>query len=52
MECPYCHTPLEPESPCMAHPPVPMSYWPSRSGMPEMLPEMEAAPAPSTNGAD
>jgi hypothetical protein len=38
MECPYCHAPMSPETPCMAHPPVPMSYWPSRSGMPEMLP--------------
>jgi hypothetical protein len=31
MECPYCHSPSSPETPCMEHPPVPMSYWPNRS---------------------
>ncbi len=46
MECPYCHSQFSPETPCMAHPPVPLSYWPSRSGMPEMVPDvMENAPA-------
>jgi hypothetical protein len=29
MECPYCHRALSPDTPCLCHPPVPMSYWPS-----------------------
>ena len=49
MECPYCHSELPPHTPCMSHPPVPMSYWPTRSGMPEMfsapeLPEPDEKP--------
>ncbi len=45
MECPYCHSESNAQTPCMSHPPVPMSYWPTRSGMPEMLSE-------TTEGAD
>ncbi len=47
MECPYCHSQFSSETPCLAHPPVPMSYWPSRSGMPEMLPEPEIESVPA-----
>lgn len=49
MECPYCHSELPSQTPCMAHPPVPMSYWPTRSGMPEMLSD---APESADNAAD
>ncbi len=49
MECPYCHSELPPQTPCLAPPPVPMSYWPTRSGMPEMLAE---EPEAADNAAD
>ncbi|MFB3813866.1 MAG: hypothetical protein ACE14L_07115 [Terriglobales bacterium] len=52
MECPYCHSQFEPETPCMTHPPVPMSYWPSRSGMPEMVTEPVEDVAPAEQYGD
>ena len=43
-QCPYCNAPLVAETPCLAHPPVPMSYWPKRSEVVELAPEVDEVP--------
>ena len=52
MECPYCHKTHGPENPCMNHMPVPMSYWPTRSGMPEMPYEAEGERKPDPHAGN
>jgi len=52
MECPYCHETHGLENPCMTHSPVPMSYWPTRSGMPEMLQDAEMENAAEVRSGD
>jgi hypothetical protein len=51
MNCPYCHGPLHPETPCGAQAPVPMSYWPSRSQQEEMV-ELKAGEPRIAQSAD
>ena len=46
MECPYCHVPLSPDTPCLAHPPVPMCYWPHPSAAAEAHAVTDAPNAP------
>jgi len=43
MECPFCHAELPPETPCLAHPPIPMCYWPHRAVVAEGTPLDEVA---------